>query len=278
MKRLFQYALVILLCTGSLPAQSRRISMGDNPFLFQGNQILRRYKPEIENWDSYERIYGNEGFSRIYFDKGLPVSTIRAFAKLIAERYKDLHSMNSMTLSISKMPLANDVYLLSLYPINENRDAWLYLVIKKQGENFVELSRISNRVGCEVAGTIFFIGKDRVLIVFDIHAGDSGFCGNYAFEYKDESLKSLGEIGVFYVTPKDEQESGTAFGQSPISRATAEFRDNTYYIIMRGEGNLYAGSYDNRNPRRIAPRGVPVTYFFDRTIWRPVRSSQTRRR
>jgi Tol biopolymer transport system component len=251
----FMVLMAIALFAASTIAQSTINSLQSNE-----TQQLRRYQPEFD-YESYKRVYGNEEFSRIGFDKGLPISTIRGFDKLIAERYKESHPME---ISISKIPLSNDVYLLAMY----GNKTW-FLLIKKQGERFVELSRAYNEVECQNIIPTFFIGQDRVLTVYTLVAGDGGFCGNYAFEYKNESLKAIGELNVFDIPNEDEREYGTIFGRSPFENATAEFRDNIYYITMRGKGNLYASGNDNRNARKLATRGIPITYFYDGTTWRP---------
>ncbi len=162
------------------------------------------------------------------------------------------------------MPPTTDLYLIVMYVENTQ-----FFLIKKQGERFVELSRVYREVSCQNIIPTFFIGQDRVLTVYTLVAGDGGFCGNYAFEYKNESLKAIGEINVFDIPHEDEREYGTIFGRSPFENATAEFRDNIYYITMRGKGNLYASGNDNRNARKLAPREIPVTYFYDGTTWRP---------
>jgi hypothetical protein len=54
-----------------------------------------------------------------------------------------------------------------------------------------------------------------------------------------------------------------------IEGDTAEYKNNAYYMTMRGKGTLYQvfgyGKY-----KKIAPPRSPVTFFYDGKEWRRV--------
>ena len=87
-------------------------------------------------------------------------------------------------------------------------------------------------------------------------AFDGGFCGNEAFEFADNNLKSIGGIDVY----DGRHGRGGWQGHSSMELATAEYKSNTYYVTMRGVGSLYG--YTGDKDKKIAPPRSPITFFL----------------
>ena len=135
-----------------------------------------------------------------------------------------------------------------------------------------EVSKVENDTTCGIKEPVFFLGQNKLLIVVSIMAMDGGFCGNYAFEYADNNLKSIGEIDVY----DGRHGRGGWQGHSPMERATAEYKNNTYY-----RDNAWSGKpiwLHRRKDKKIAPPRSPITFFYDGADWRPVATRQIRRR
>jgi hypothetical protein len=101
------------------------------------------------------------------------------------------------------------------------------------------------------------------------HTTTGLYAGNYAYEYANDNLKSLGEI---YVIERVGMSGSVWLTHSPMGRATAEYKNNTYYVTVRGaKGNLYGDVNDaNDYPKKLAPPRSPVTFFYDGKKWRQV--------
>jgi murein DD-endopeptidase MepM/ murein hydrolase activator NlpD len=238
-------------------------------------QQLRRYDPEIKNYEitklDSNKIYVN-------YEKNIPLSDMSMLIRYLSDQFRNLEG-NSL-FYIYKPPLGDNFYYA--LTLDYEKDRTIFLLLRKQEAKIVEIDRIPGEVRCDgLINSVFFIGNGRALIVTSFNAMDGGFCGNYAFEYKDDRLRAVGEIPVY----DGVHGPGAYQGHSPMERAVAEYKSNTYYVTMRGEGNLYALSSEsltitNEGPKekRLAPPRTPITFYLDGSTWRLLQSRQTRRR
>jgi hypothetical protein len=231
-------------------------------------QQLRRYDPQMQ---IIEQDFGEDKLS-ISFEKGIPLSTEQALIKYVTQHYK----ITQLIIAIYKLPNANNLYFV-IGTVSQNQQSQdgernIFLILRGQGETVGEVSKAENDTTCGIKEPVFFLGQNKLLIVVSIMAFDGGFCGNDAFEYADNNLKSIGEIDVY----DGRHGRGGWQGESPMERATAEYKNNTYYVTMRGVGSLYA--YTGDKDKKIAPPRSPITFFYDGADWRPVATRQIRRR
>jgi hypothetical protein len=231
-------------------------------------QQLRRYDPQMQ---SAEQDFEQDKLS-VSFEKGIPLSTEQAILRYITQHYRIIQ----LIIAIYKLPNADNFYFVigSVAQNQQSQDGErnIFLILRGQGETVSEVSKAENEVTCGIKEPVFFLGKNKLLIVVSIMAFDGGFCGNFAFEYADNNLKPLGEIDVY----DGRHGRGGWQGHNPMERATAEYRNKTYYVTMRGVGSLY--SYTGSNDKKIAPPRSPVTFFHDGVNWRQVATRQIRRR
>lgn len=211
-------------------------------------QNLRPVRPEQQSLDGINIYY----FS---FDKDMPASAAQTFNKLISERYG---SFAPWAVQVSKIPEADNLY--SVLMVGARGGLFLF---EKKGETLVEAARevIDVHGGGENMRQTFFVGRERTLIIATMRAGDGGVVGNFVFEYVGGRLKGLGGIAV---SDRVQRENYIA-EQSPIDRAVAEYKGNTYYVTLIGEGDLY--SLDERD-KKLASRRSPLTFYFDGKTWR----------
>lgn len=249
---------------------------------FDENQRLRRHDPQMQD---YEISESDSNKISVSFEKGVHSLDMRNIVKYISEQFDP--EAGYLRIYIHKLPVADDMY----YAVAGYEETKFFL-LRKRGAEITALNKINNKeLGCfGLVNSIFFSGNNRMLIVTSFNAPDGGFCGNYAFEYKDGNLKPIGEVPVYDGT----HGAGAHQGHSPMERATAEYRNNTYYVTMRGEGSLYAltrdsGSYtatyrngklvsESPKDKKLAPPRSSVTFFFNGSMWQPLRSRQVKRR
>jgi hypothetical protein len=104
---------------------------------------------------------------------------------------------------------------------------------------------------------------------------DGGFVGDSAYEYAGNTLRGLGEIGVYAKVGED-------LPFSPMEGAVAEYKTSAYYVTMRGKGSLYRSvDFDPNKPadsglKKIAPPRKAVTFFYDGKKWRQVTARSAR--
>lgn len=223
-----------------------------NPPLLRESQILRRYQPVLK---TYKRIFGNSEFSRIYYDGGIPLSAVQSFDKFIARQYPELEPIN---IYLHKMPLTDDKYFVVV--VSGDRESSGYFLLNIRGGVIAETSRINKNEETNIQ-TLFFIGADRVLLISSSTAGDGSFFGNSALEYMGSGLRDMGAIKVSDVRVNRNNPEGWVY--SPMDQATAEYRNNTYYVTMIGKGRLEGEGVQ-------ASRGAPLTYFYAGNEWLPV--------
>ena len=221
------------------------------------SQPLKRHRPQLAN------IEQEVGFT--LYEKIIPLATAKAFRDYLGEKNP---GYELRTVVISKMPASTDLYFLAVQRGNENDEGNLFLVLQKQGAEIKEIARASNDILCGMLDPAFFTGSGRVLIILSISAFDGGYCGSFPFEFKGDKLTAMGDIPVY----DGVHGRGGFQGHSPIETATAAFRQNTYYVTMRGRGSLY-GDKDQRLAR---PR-IPLTYYFDGKTFQPARAVSKRR-
>lgn len=250
----------------NLQAQSiRRTNVRSNE-----SQQLRRYDPKMQ---VIEQGFGpDKDKLSISFEKGIPLSTEQALIKYFTQHY----TITQLIISIYKVPDANNLYFVlgtvAQKQQPEDGERNIFLILREQGETVSEVSKAENDNTCGIKEPVFFLGQNKLLIVVSIMAFDGGFCGNEAFEYAENNLKSIGGIDVY----DGRHGRGGWQGHSPMARATAEYKNSTYYVTMRGVGNLYG--YTGEKEKKIAPPRSPITYFYNGADWRPVATRQVRRK
>jgi hypothetical protein len=205
-------------------------------------------------------------------EKGIPLSTRQALISYVTQHYK----IAQLIIALYKLPNANNLYFVigtvSQSEQSQDTEKNIFLILRGQGETVSEVSKAENNNTCGIKEPVFFLGQNKLLIVVSIAAFDGGFCGNDVFEYADDNLKSIGGIDVY----DGRHGRGGWQGYSPMERATAEYKNSTYYVTMRGVGSLYG--YRGDKDKKIAPPGSPITFFYNGADWRPVATRQIRRR
>jgi hypothetical protein len=252
--------LAALLCTSS--------SLG----FAQSNerQQLRRYDARLQ---TAEQNFGpDKDTLSIGFEKSIAPSTRQALVNYVTQHYK----IAQLIIAIYKLPGASDLYFVigDVYETQQSQETEksVFLILRAQGETVSEVSKAEDEITCGIKETAFFQGHNKLLILVSISAFDGGFCGNLAFEYVDQSLKPIGAIDVY----DGVHGRGGWQGHSPMERATAEYKNKTYYVTMRGVGSLYG--YTGGKEKKIAPPRTPITFFYDGAEWRSVTAGRNRRR
>jgi hypothetical protein len=218
---------------------------------------LKRYQPE-------EKVYERSG-PHIFYEAGVSLQAIRLFDRYLSERLND-----QITLSIYKMPLTRDLYLVSGHVGGEKGggERSRYCLFRKSGARLIMLDCILGWDDKEIVSTTFFIGKDRVLVMANTGAPPDFECVE-VFEFKNTRLKYLGPLTVV----KKERPTGVHGDYTdPLENAAAEFKANTYYVTMKG--NLYSVWGSGTQERKIATPNSPVTYYFDGKKFRMSRKTR----
>lgn len=210
----------------------------------------------------------------VLVEKGLAQSTVQALSRYASQRYQSAQ----MRLGLYKLPGADGLYFVTvMFDDPGFQGASLppttLLILREQGGTVSEISKATyddpnngdlNR-GLE---PVFFIGQTKLLIIVSASLID-GFITNYAFEYAGNNLKPLDELYVI----ENVSEGGAYTGSyTPLRQATAEYKNKTYYVTMRGKKSLFAGE------KKIAPPGKPITFFYDGKAWRQAAANRVRRR
>lgn len=259
--------LSFLLIPALTAAQTSRI--GSN-----GRQQLRRYAPQMQR---AEHDFQQEKLS-VNFEKGIPLSTEQALVRYITQHY----SLTQIVIDIYKMGDANNLYFVTgaARKDRQSEDSaaqTIFLVLREEGGTVSEVSKAENDSDAAIKEPVFFLGQNKVLIIVSQSAADGSFDSNYAYEYTDNKLKPLGQ---FYVIEKVGMSGSVWITRSPMGRATAEYKNNTYYVTMHGaEGSLYGDAVVvNGTPQKLAPARSPITFSYDGADWQPVTVRQKRRR
>ncbi|MDT4952082.1 MAG: hypothetical protein QOJ02_220 [Acidobacteriota bacterium] len=260
--------LSLLLIPALSVAQTSRISSN-------GSQQLRRYNPQMQ---STEQKFGQEKLT-VSYDKSIPLSTRQALIRYMSQHYES----RVIYFDINKLPGADHLYAVTgiFSKAQQAQDSsqapTILLFLREQGDTVSEVSKVENENGSAylLIAPVFFLGQNKLLIIVSFSAGDGSDGGNYAYEYADNNFKSLGQIDVI---EKLGMSGSVWITAHPIERATAEYKNNTYYVTVRGKGSLYGDSDAKGNPKKLAPPRSPITFFYDGKNWRPVATRQIRRR
>ncbi|HUQ33027.1 MAG TPA: hypothetical protein VM095_12980 [Pyrinomonadaceae bacterium] len=262
---------IILLTTIFLTFSSIGFAQSNKP------QQLRRYAPQMQ---SDEQNFGQEKVT-VSFDKGIPLSTRQALIRYLSQNYVS----GLMALEIDKLPGADHLYAVTglFDKAPQAQDSFktptIMLVLREQGDTVSEVSKIEddNGSGYGILSPAFFLGQNKLLIIVSLSSVDGDARLDLVYEYADNNFKPLGQIDVIEKVGMN----GSLWQiDSPVGRATAEYKNNAYYVTVRGvRGSLYGGPTDAKgNPKRLAPPRSPVTFFYDGGTWRQVRTKQVRRR
>ncbi len=227
-------------------------------------QQLRRYVPQMR---TTEQDFGQDKLS-VSSEKSIPASIEQALIRYITEHYKIVQ----IVVEIYKVQDANNLYFV-LGTVSKDQQAEdspaqsVLLVLREQAGVVSEVSKAENDSDAAIKAPIFFLGRNKILIIVSHSAPDGSFAGHYAYEYSGNNLKSLGEIPVIDKTGM----SGSVWiTNNQVGLATAEYKNNTYYVTMRGKGTLYVPVGNGTNYKKIAAPGAPATFSYGAGVWRHV--------
>ena len=238
---------------------------------------LRRYDPQRQ---STEHDFGQEKVT-VNFDKSIPLPTRQALIRYMSQHYES----RLMELKIDKLPGADNLYAVTglfgkaQQAQDSSTAATIIIVLREQGETVSEVSKIEDDTagGYGILSPAFFLGQNKLLIIVSLSSADGDARLDLVYEYANDNFKPLGQIDVIEKVGMN----GSLWQiDSPVGRATAEYKNNTYYVTVRGvRGNLYGGPTDAKGiPKKLAPPRSPITFQYDGAEWRPVAARRTRRR
>jgi hypothetical protein len=248
---------IVLLTTLFLAFSTIGFAQSNKP------QQLRRYAPQM-NID--EQKFGQDKLS-VNSEKGIPIKTKQSLMGYLTERFKIAHDWPA----IYKAQDANNLYFV-MVTVNKDRQAEdsplqsLLLVLREQGGVVSEVSKAEEETDAAVKVPAFFLGRNKTLIIISESAPDGSLFGHSVYEYADENLKPLSYIPVI---DKIGMSGSVWVTNNEIGLATAEYKNSTYYVTIRGKGTLYESRGYNKN-KKIASPNVPVTYYYVKGEWRLV--------
>ena len=262
---------IILLTAVFLTFSSSEFAQSNKP------QQLRRYAPQLQN---DEQTFGQEKVT-VSFDKSIPLSTRQALIRYLSQHYVS----RLMGLEIDKLPGADHLYAVTglfdkaQQAQDSSKAPSILLVLKEQGDTVSEVSKAENDNGSGygLLSPAFFHGQNKLLIIVSLSSMDGDARLDLVYEYADNNFKPLGQIDVIEKVGMN----GSMWQiDSPVGGATAEYKNNTYYVTLRGvRGSLYGGPTDAKgNLKKLAPPKSPVTFFYDGATWQQVATKQVRRR
>jgi hypothetical protein len=234
-------------------------------------QPLRRYEPQMR---AVEKKSGEDTWY-VNIEKAISPATEQALIKYFTGQY----TLVAMGIDIYKAPVADNLYFVlgTVRKDKQSEDSEsinIFLALREQGGVVSEVSKAENENDSAVRAPVFFHGGNKLLAVVSLSAPDGSLAGHYAYEYADNSLKPLGDIPVIDKLGMSGQVWVT---NNQIEGATAEYKNNTYYLTVRGKGSLYqASGYDNY--KKLAPPKSPVTFIYGAKEWRPVATKQAGRK
>ena len=234
-------------------------------------QTLRRYQPQMRN------VEKKSGEDTLYvnIEKAISPATEQA----LIEYFTGQHKLVAMGIDIYKAPVADNLYFVlgTVRKDKQSEDSEsinIFLALRQQGKTVSEVSKAENESDAALRAPVFFLGQNKMLAIVSLSAPDGSGAGHYVYEYADNNLKSLGSIPVI---DKLGMSGQVWITNNQIERATAEYKNNAYYVTMRGKGTLYQEfGYDNY--KKLAPPRSPVTFLYDEKNWRPIAPKQIRRR
>lgn len=220
------------------------------------SQQLRRYNPQTQ---SIEQSFGQE---KVYinFDRTIPSSTRQVLINYISQHY----TSSLMSFELDRLPGTDNLYAATgrfTWAGNNSTEATL-LLFREQGGTLSEVNKLidsnADAQGYGLIRSLFFYGNGRMLVIVSMSSVDGDALMDLAYEYKGNNFKPLGQIEVI---EKLGESGGVWRIDSPVIRATAEYRKGTYFVTLRGKGSLHLGE------KRIASPGTPATFFYDGTAW-----------
>jgi hypothetical protein len=235
-------------------------------------QQLRRYTPHMRYT---EQDLGPDKLS-VGSDSSIPLSTERVLVHHVTQNYK----IAQLIIGLYKIQGENNLYFVT-GTVNKDRQAEdspmqsILLALRAEGDKVTEISKAEDDSDAAIKEPAFFLGQDRLLIIVSHSAPDGSLGGHYAYEYADNNLKPLGGIPVI---DKMGMSGSVWITNNQIGRATAEYKNNTYFVTMRGKGSLYEVVGDIANYKKIASPGAPATFSYDGGEWRSIVRRQIRRR
>lgn len=219
-----------------------------------GSQPLSRYNPQTL---SIEQNLGQEKLT-IDVDKTISTSIRQSLVSYFLQHY----TSNLISMEIDKLPGADDLYAVTgrfTEAQNSSAEATL-LLLREQGGKVSEVNKLSdeNAGGYGVIQPVFFSGQNRQLVIVSMSSADGDARMDVVYEFAGNNFKPLGEIGVI---EKLGESGGVWMIDSPARRATAEYKNGSYYVTLRGKGSLHLGR------KKIARAGSPVTFFYNGREW-----------
>lgn len=224
-----------------------------------GSQQLRRYDPQTR---SIEQSVGPEKVN-VNFDRTIPPSTRQVLINYISQHYTSI----LMSFEIDRLPGADNLYAATgrFTEARNNSTEAMLLLLREQGGTVSEVNKLGDsNADAQAYGDIrpiFFSGKDRMLVIVSMSSMDGDARMDLAYEYAGNNFKPLGQIEVI---EKLGESGGVWRIDSPVKRATAEYKNDTYFVTLRGKGSLHLGE------KKIAAAGTPVTFFYNGKAWQQV--------
>lgn len=219
-----------------------------------GSQRLRRYDPQTQYT---EQNFGQEKLTLVV-DKAISTSTRQSLISYLLQHY----TSNLLSFEIDKLPGTDNRYSVTgRFSEAQNSSAEaLILLLREQGGKVSEVNKLKdeNAAFYGVLQPIFFAGQNRLLVIVSMSSVDGDARMDLAYEYAGNNFKPLGEIEVI---EKLGESGGVWRIDSPVKRATAEYKNGNYYVTLRGKGSLHLGR------KKIAPPRSPVTFFYNGKEW-----------
>jgi hypothetical protein len=220
-----------------------------------GSQQLRHYDPQTQ---SIEQNLGQEKLT-IDVDKAISTSTRQSLISYLLQHY----TSNLLSFEIDNLPGTDNLYAVTgRFSEAQNSSAEaLLLLLREQGGKVSEVNKLKdeNAEAYGVIRPVFFSGQNRLLIIVSMSSADGDARMDLVYEYAGNNFKPLGEIEVI---EKLGESGGVWRIDSPVKRATAEYKNGNYYLTLRGRGSLHLGW------KKIAPPRSPVTFFYNGKEWR----------
>ena len=227
---------------------------------------LQRYDPQMR---SAEKKIGEEVFS-IAIDSAISAASEKALIGYFTQHFVS----RLLALEINKMPGADHLYVVTgLFDKagqaeDITKPATILLVLSEQGGTVNEVTKVENEDGSAygVLSPFFFYGKGKLLIIVALSSADGDARLDLVYEYAENNFTPLGQLDVI---EKVGMNGNLWRIDSPVARATAAHKNNTYYVTLRGaKGSLYGGNDAKGNPKKLAPPKSPITFFYDKGTWR----------
>lgn len=230
-------------------------------------QPLRRYEPKMR---SAESKIGEDTISLAIDSTISPASE-----KALIEYFKQHYVSRLIAIEINSVPGADHLYLLTgqfdkaQQAQDFSKPPIILLALSEQGGTVNEVSKAENEDagGYGLLSPVLFRGPDKLLIIVALSSVDGDARLNPVYEYAENNFKQLGQLDVI---EKVGMNGNLWRIDSPVARATAVYKNNAYYVTLRGgKGSLYGGATDAKgNPRKLASPKSPVSFYYDGGTWR----------